>query len=198
MARVSPFLLILVGLPTLASAQDVGEASAGPCPPAEDAAYDEYGEAGTVELGGSLGFTWDPHFWSIRVVPSVGVFVFDYVELSAFVDVEHESEEVEDGQRVGTTNVTAIVEPSYHHPLVEDALYLLGGLGVGVGYDGTTTGFDLVPRLGLNVVFTEHGVLTPAVRVPIVLGVEDDEETGESSFDASAELVIDVGYTTYF
>ncbi len=82
--------------------------------------------------------------------------------------------------------------------IAENVYYLLGGLGVGVGYDGTTTGFELIPRLGLNIVITEHGVLTPAVRAPIVMGVEDDEETGERNFDASAELVVDVGYTTYF
>lgn len=198
MARLSLILLILAAFPALASAQDVGEASAAPCPPAEDAVYDEYGEAGTIELGGSLGFTWDPHFWSISAIPSVGVFLFDYFEISAYLDFEYESEEDENGERTDATFVSAIVEPSYHYPLAENAYYLLGGLGVGVGYDGTTAGFELIPRVGLNIVVTEHGVLTPSVRVPMIMGVEDDEATGESGFDASAELVVDVGYTTYF
>lgn len=193
-------LAVSASLPGVAAAQDGGSAAQitaaeQACP--DDAEYDEYGDPGTLELGGSLGFTWASDFYSISAVPSVGVFLLRYFELSAYVDFEFESAEDGESGRVDTTIVSFVVEPSYHYPLEENAFYLLGGLGVGVGYDGTTAGFDLVPRLGLNIIVTEHGVLTPSVRVPIILGVADDEVTGESRFDASAELEIDVGFTTY-
>jgi hypothetical protein len=80
-----------------------------------------------------------------------------------------ENAEVEDSDvRETSQRYAFIIEPSYHLKLVKQ-LYLLFGLGTGVGYDGDNVDFELIPRFGFNIVFTEHGVLTPAVRVPILI-----------------------------
>ena len=60
-----------------------------------------------------------------------------------------------------------MLEPSYHLPLREE-LFLLSGVGLGVGHDGDNFDFEIIPRMGLNVGVGLVGVLTPALRVPII------------------------------
>lgn len=156
-----------------------------------------YGEAGVWELGGSLGFYWTEDVFTLNLNPQVGLFVIDYFELSILLGLQHENVRDADGSRHGETTFSALLEPSYHVPVIEDDLFLLGGLGVGVGYDGVTAGFDLVPRVGANIALGRTRVLTPSLRVPIIMGSEVNEN-GDSDFNTSVSVGMDVGYTTTF
>jgi hypothetical protein len=185
-------LVVASVLPCAAVAQDPEEAPA-PCPPDD---VTEYGEQGVYEVGGSVGFFWDDPEFTLSVSPSFGVFLLDYFEISAIVDLEYVNDEDPDtGERTGSTTVIAVIEPSYHLPL-DEGLYLLTGLGVGVGYDGEIVGLELVPRVGLNIGIGRSGILTPAARVPILLGVGTVDE--DDGFEASVEVALEVGYTTFF
>jgi hypothetical protein len=180
-------------LPRAAAAQEDPEEAPAPCPPDD---ITEYGEEGVFEVGGSVAFFWDDPEFTVAVSPSFGVFLFDYFELSAIVDLEYVNDEDPDtGERTGSTTVIAVIEPSYHLPL-EEGLYLLTGLGIGVGYDGEVIGLELIPRVGLNIGIGRSGILTPAARVPILLGVSTIGEDG--GFEASAAVGLEVGYTTIF
>ena len=185
-------LVVASVLPCAAVAQDPEEAPA-PCPPDD---VTEYGEQGVYEVGGSVGFFWDDPEFTLSVSPSFGVFLLDYFEISAIVDLEYVNDEDPDtGERTGSTTVIAVIEPSYHLPL-DEGLYLLTGLGVGVGYDGEIVGLELIPRVGLNIAIGRSGILTPAARVPILLGVGTVDE--DDGFEASVEVALEVGYTTFF
>lgn len=163
----------------------------------EEADAPGYGEAGVWELGGALGFYWTEDVFTLNVNPQVGLFVIDYFEISLLLGLQHENVRDADDTRHGETTFSALLEPSYHVPVIEDDLFLLGGLGVGVGYDGVTVGFDLVPRVGANIALGRTRMLTPSLRVPIIMGSEENEN-GDSEFNTSVSVGMDVGYTTTF
>ena len=186
-------LAVASTLPCAAGAQPESEEVPAPCPP-DDVTY--YGQAGVYEVGGSVGVFWDDPELTLAVSPSFGVFLLEYFEISVILDLEYVSDEDPDtGERTGSTTVIAVIEPSYHLPLHE-GLYLLTGLGVGVGYDGEIVGLELIPRVGLNIGIGRSGILTPAARVPILLGVGTVDE--DDGFEASVEVGLEVGYTTFF
>ena len=186
-------LAVASTLPCAAGAQPEPEEVPAPCPP-DDVTY--YGQAGVYEVGGSVGFFWDDPEFTVSVSPSFGVFLLEYFEISVILDLEYVSDEDPDtGERAGSTTVIAVIEPSYHLPL-DEGLYLLTGLGVGVGYDGEIVGLELIPRVGLNIGIGRSGILTPAARVPILLGVGTVDE--DDGFEASVEVGLEVGYTTFF
>lgn len=169
------------------------------CPPPEEAddGLPSYGDAGVVELGGSVSGLWTEDVWTLNVSPSFGVFVIDYLELSLYVAVQHQNLRGDDGRRVSGTTVAVILEPSYHVPVADDVLFLFSGLGVGVGYDGVAAGFEVVPRIGANIALGATRMLNPALRVPIILGTATGED-GEDQFDTSVSVGFEIGYTTLY
>ncbi|WP_157070186.1 hypothetical protein [Sandaracinus amylolyticus] len=178
------------------------EIEAGPpealCPPEED--QDDapsYGDAGVFELGGSLGGMWTEDVFTLNITPSVGVFIIDYLELSLQVAVEYENVRDDDGSRHSGTTVAVLLEPSYHVPVIADDLFLFGGLGLGVGYDGVTAGFDVAPRVGANIALGAGRMLNPSVRVPIIMGSEVDDN-GDSHFNTTVSVGFEIGYSTLF
>lgn len=192
-----------LGLALLLAAVNVAHAGAQDRDIEDDVEGDEadalpsYGDAGVWELGGSLGFYWTEDVFTLNLNPQVGIFVIDYLEISLILGLQYENVRDADGSRHNETTFSALLEPSYHLPLIEEDLFLLGGLGVGVGYDGVTVGFDLVPRVGLNIALGRTRMLTPALRVPIIMGKEVDE-SGQEDFNTSVSVGFDVGYTTIF
>lgn len=142
----------------------------------------EYADAEVLELGGRIGLLWTEDLFRFEASPTVGYFVTDAVEISAFFVAAYVNEEDDDGDRETTESYAFIVEPSYHVELRE-ALYLFGGFGVGVGHDGDNFDFEMIPRVGLNIGLTRTGVLTPAVRVPIL--IDADGTTAGIGFDAA-------------
>lgn len=186
-------LVALAWMPCAAGAQPEPDEVPAPCPPDDVTAY---GEEGVYEVGGSVGFFWNDPEFTVSVSPSFGVFLLEYFEISAIVDLEYVNDEDPDtGERSGSTTVSAVIEPSYHLPL-DEGLYFLTGLGVGVGYDGEIVGLELIPRVGLNIAIGRSGILTPAARVPILLGAGTVDE--DDGFEASVEVALEVGYTTFF
>jgi hypothetical protein len=137
-----------------------------------DAVSDEeaapYGKQGTVELGGSVAIGWTSDTFNLDVSPSVGYFVVDRVELSTLLRISYASQEDDTGERTSLKGGALVFEPSYHLPLAEE-LFLLSGLGLGVGHDGDNFDFEMIPRLGLNIGVGLVGVLTPALRVPVAI-----------------------------
>lgn len=117
-----------------------------------------YARAGLIELGGSAGFTAGNGLTQINVAPSVGLFVYDNVQLTGIFDLAYASTELGSG-----TLVTALLEPSYHLPLTPD---IFGFFGVGGGasiLDGAGVGVALAPRVGANFLVGRAGVLTPSI-----------------------------------
>jgi hypothetical protein len=116
-----------------------------------------YGRAGVVELGGSASFTTATNLTSLSFSPSIGWFFQDNLELSGILGVQFSNV-----AGVGSTFVTALVEPSYHIPF-SDSVFGFLGIGAGLGYaTGAGAGFALAPRLGMNLLVGRSGILTPA------------------------------------
>lgn len=151
-------------------------------------AEEEYGTAHSWELGGAFSFLWQSDEYTIEMSPSFGYFFYERFELSAIFTMSFENEEIEGtSSRESSQSYAFILEPSYHIKIIKQ-LFIPIGLGTGVGYDGDNVDFELIPRTGLNIVFTSHGVLTPAVRVPILF---DEDGT-------TVQVGATLGYTVAF
>ncbi len=149
---------------------------------------DDYAVRNSWEVGGAFSFLWQKDEYTVEMSPSVGYFFYDRFEVSAIFNMSWESTEDEDtNQRVLDRSLAFILEPSYHLKIVKQ-LYVLFAVGTGVGYDWDNVDFELIPRVGLNIVFTHHGVLTPSVRVPIIF---DEDGT-------TVQVGTTLGYTVAF
>jgi hypothetical protein len=160
----------------------------------EDDDQVEYGLQGQLEFGGSLNIAWTPDLFTVGATPQIGWFVIDRLELSARFMIGFQNAKDDDG-RTKTTAGSVLFEPSYHLPIA-DALFLLGGVGVGVGYADDKPQFEVAPRVGLNIQVGRSGVLTPAVLVPILIGKNhgaDNDETG-----VLAGVTFEIGFSTVF
>jgi hypothetical protein len=154
----------------------------------------EYATAGNMELGGSVGVSWLHHVLQVTATPSFGYFLWDRLELTAELDVTY-TRVSDEGVTTSTKTVSFVLEPSYHYPL-RDRLWLLGGLGVGVGYDGEHTEFELIPRVGINIEVGRSSLITPAIDVPILIG-HGHGDSGDS-VGASAGVEFAASITTFF
>jgi hypothetical protein len=94
--------------------------------------------------------------------------LLDRVEVSALLRITYEDQERDAGDRDSVKAGALIFEPSYHYPLREE-LFAFAGLGVGVGHDDEDFDFQIVPRGGLNVGLGIVGLITPSVRMPILI-----------------------------
>jgi hypothetical protein len=165
-------------------------------PPAEAGARDKggandesegrpaYGQKGAVELGGSVGLNWTNDAFGLDVSPTVGYFIMDRVELSALLRVSYEDQEDDDGERESVKSGALIFEPSYHLPVREE-VFVLAGLGMGIGHDDEDFDLEIIPRVGLNIGLDLVGVVTPSLKMPILI---DNDGT-------SAGLGLEVGYS---
>jgi hypothetical protein len=183
-----PFATCLTCLTTLTHARAAPPAEAGTRD--ERGADDEsegrpaYGQKGAVELGGSVGLNWTNDAFGLDLSPTVGYFIMDRVELSALLRISYEDQESENGKRESVKSGALVIEPSYHLP-VRDELFVLAGLGMGIGHDDEDFDFEIIPRVGLNVGIDLVGVVTPSLKMPILI---DNDGT-------SAGLGLEVGYS---
>jgi hypothetical protein len=152
-----------------------------------------YTDEGNFELGGTIGLDWTEELFTISAGPTFGWFVVDRFELSALVRVDYQNAEQPDGSREHSEKGSIIIEPSYHLPLQRESLFGQFGVGLGVGYDGDDADFEVIPRLGLNIEIGSAGVLTPAVRMPILMGNSHGED-GE--FGTDIGVGFEIGVTT--
>jgi hypothetical protein len=152
-----------------------------------------YATAGSIEVGGSVDVSWTDHVLELTATPSFGYFLWDRIELTADLGVTY-TRVSDDGVTTSTKTVSFVLEPSYHHP-IRDHLFLLGGLGVGVGYDGSHVEFELIPRAGLNIEVGRSSLITPSLSVPILVG-RGHSDSG--NVGASVGVDFEVGITTTF
>ena len=160
----------------------------------EDADDNHYTDEGNFEIGGSIGFDWTSDLFRLSVGPSLGYFVADRFELSLIARIEYQNAELADGSREDAKSGSIVFEPSYHLPIASESVLGLFGLGIGAGYDGENPDFELIPRLGLNIEVGRAGVLTPALRVPILFG--EGKCDVEDEFGVQAGLGFEIGVTT--
>lgn len=119
-----------------------------------------YARAGVLELGGALSFQSASDNIQLSVTPQIGHFITDNLELSLLGTVTYS-----ELNKVHRTNVTVVVEPSVHLPIV-DQLFVFAGAGVGVAYhQGLGTGVAVAPRVGFNMMVGRSGILTPAFNM---------------------------------
>lgn len=143
-----------------------------------------YGEKGAIELGGSIGMNWTNDAFRLDVSPSIGYFLLDRVAVSALLRISYEDQEDDRGDRDSVKSGALIFEPSYHYPVREE-LFAFAGLGMGVGHDDEDFDLEIIPRAGLNVGLGLVGLVTPSVRMPILI---DNDGT-------SAGLGLELGYS---
>lgn len=156
----------------------------------------EYTDRNTVEVGGSLALSYINNDFLVSFAPQVGWFFADRWELSAFIRVNHSNIKLADGTRDRTTSGGFELEPSYHHPIREELLYVFGGVGLGMVHDGEHPAFEAVPRAGLNIAVGRSGFLNPAVRMPILVGNITGPERDESGVVIG--VAFELGFTTAF
>jgi hypothetical protein len=161
--------------------------------PAEPADH-EYATAGAIEIGGSLDVSWEHHVLDLTATPSFGYFLRDRFELSALLQVAY-TRVSDEGVTTSSKTVSFVVEPSYHYPM-RDGLFVLGGLGVGVGYDGEHVEFELVPRVGVNIEVGRSSLVTPSLAGPILVG-RGHGDSGDG-VGVSAGVHFEVSITTTF
>jgi opacity protein-like surface antigen len=144
----------------------------------------EYGQKGAVELGGSLGFNWTNDAFALDVSPTLGYFLMDRVELSALLRVSYQDQKDDNGNRESVKSGALVFEPSYHLPVREE-VFVFAGLGFGFGHDDEDFDVEFIPRVGLNLGIDLVGIVTPSLKMPILI---DNDGT-------SAGLGFEVGYS---
>jgi len=145
-----------------------------------------YGQKGAVELGGSLGLNWTNDAFALDISPSLGYFMLDRVELSALLRISYEDQEDDDGNRESVKSFALIVEPSYHLPVREE-VFVLAGLGFGVGHDDEDFDLEFIPRVGLNVGIDLVGIVTPSLKMPIL--IDNDGTSVGLGFEVAYSVV---------
>ncbi len=162
-------------------------------PEGEEDLAEDYAKQGTLEAGGSVGASVTDNAATVTASPRVGYFIADHIEISAELTLAYSRvEDPETDITSSTTSLAATVEPSYHQPLSDDLL-LAGGVGVGVGYDGEHPDFEVIPRIGIDVVTSRSNVITPSVRMPILIGKSHGDD-GEVGTDVG--IAFDIGIKT--
>lgn len=187
----------LLALLIAATAPAISYAQPPEAPNGEEAEEDnaeEYVQQGNIELGGAVGLSFQENLYTITATPTFGYFFYDRWEISAQLNLVYtrERDEIMDVDFV-TKSGAIVVEPSYHHPLGDDLL-ALAGLGVGTGWDGDHWDFEIIPRLGMNVLTTGSTAITPSVRLPIKIGESFGDMEGDVGADVA--LTFDVAVTT--
>jgi hypothetical protein len=169
-----------------------------PAPPSEEkAAAKPYARKGIVEIGGSVAVEWDRDRFLVEFESTFGWFVADRFELAFLPSLEYRNAKLADSSRRETSEGAFLLEPSYHLPVKDDALFLFGGLGMGVAYDFSNAAADVTPRVGLNIQVGRSTIFTPAIDVPILLGKYQGHSVQEPATVLVAVL-FEAGFTATF
>lgn len=187
MRKTSFALVVVVGTTSIASAQQADVP-----PPYEEDLANAYSKQGTFEAGGSIGASITSNTSTVTASPTAGYFIADRIELSARFNFAYARTEMDNGLNESAKSGALIFEPSYHLPLSDDLL-AVGGVGIGGGYDGSNLDFEVIPVVGLDVVTSRANVITPELRLPILIG---DSHGDDGNIGADVGLGIDIGITT--
>jgi hypothetical protein len=161
-----------------------------------------YASRGVLELGGFANFSGASNFTSLQISPAAGVFVFDNIEATAIIGVNYVHQTFNAGTPQETSDHKTILrflaEPSYHLAFSQA---IWGFLGVGLGVasvprsgGGTSSGFDIAPRLGANFLVGRSGLLTPAAFLDYTTG-ESIQTNGSSLLGVNTTYGVQAGYT---
>ena len=142
--------LVALGVTTLAQAAPVAETRTRDEGTDESEGRPAYRQKGAVELGGSIGMNWTNDSFALDLSPSVGYFMLDRVEMTALLRISYEDQKNDNGDRESVKSGALVLEPSYHLPVREE-VFVLAGLGFGVGHDDEDFDLEFIPRVGLNV-----------------------------------------------
>lgn len=152
-----------------------------------------YARSGVLELGGNLSFNSASNNVQLSVTPQIGHFITDNLELSLLANVGYNQLE---GKH--KTNVTVVVEPSVHLPIV-DQLFVFAGTGVGVAYhQGLGTGVAVAPRIGFNMLVGRSGILTPSFNVNWSSNSALQTSDGQTVVAVHTQLGASLGYSVMF
>jgi hypothetical protein len=179
--------------PAVARAQPPQEPPPEPPPygaePAEVSETEDFVEQGTLEVGGAIGAIITEDTSTFTASPIVGYFVADRIQVAGIFQIAYTRIEDELGEDDSNTVGSLIVEPSYHYP-VGDEVAVAGGIGLGGGYDGEDINFQVIPSVGLDIMTSRETVVTPTLRIPIVIGDDQDPNGG---VETNLGLALDVG-----
>ncbi len=149
-----------------------------------------YARSGVLELGGMLAWTAQSGQSSIMVAPTLGWFLTDNFELSGIV--QYNRQVTGDNAH---SYITALVEPSFHLPVV-DELFLFAGFGVGAtGVTGQDLGFAIAPRVGMNVLVGRSGILTPSVTWNASTNRSVTDAAGNTLLAMNSRWTANIGYS---
>ena len=152
-----------------------------------------YARNGVLELGGSLSFMAASDNIQLTVTPQIGHFITDNLQLSLLGTIGYN-----EINGVHKTNVTVVVEPSVHVPIV-DQLFVFAGAGVGVSYNkGLGTGVAVAPRVGFNLMVGRSGILTPAFNVNWSSNSAFESTNGQRLVAVHTTLGASLGYSVMF
>lgn len=132
----------------------------------------KFATKGAIELGGSLSIESSGRLFELASSPTAGYFLRDRIELSVQLRMIYQSKKEDDDSRTNSGSGTLVFEPSYHLPFQKN-LFIFAGLGLGVGHDSDDFLIELTPRFGVKFLVGENGLLTPALRVPILIAAPD-------------------------
>jgi hypothetical protein len=132
----------------------------------------EFATQGTIELGGSVALESSGRLFEMALTPIAGYFIRDAIEVSAQLRLNFQSRKEDDDSRADSGSGMLVIEPSYHLPF-QEKLFPFAGLGLGVGHDGDDFLLGFMPRLGVKILVGENGLLTPALRIPILVAAPD-------------------------
>ena len=149
-----------------------------------------YARSGVLELGGMLAWQAQSGQSTIMVAPTLGWFLTDNFELSGIVQYNRQV----NGDNAQTF-ITALVEPSFHLPVV-DQLFLFAGFGVGAtGVTGQDVGFAIAPRVGMNVLVGRSGILTPSVAWNASTNRSVTDPAGNTLLAMNSRWTANIGYS---
>lgn len=149
-----------------------------------------FARAGVMELGGSAAYSATGDLSMLSIAPSIGYFVMDNWQATAFVQWIHSKVTGADSSDI----FLMLVEPSFHVPFTDSNF---GFIGVGAGLAKTTgadLGFALAPRIGYKLLVGRSGMLTADIRNTMF--TDQVETTGNvTSFTLSNTVAVGLGYT---
>lgn len=152
-----------------------------------------YARNGVLELGGNLSFSAASDNIQLSVTPQIGYFITDNLQLSVLATVAYN-----EINKVHRTDVTAIIEPSVHVPIVTQ-LYVFAGAGVGVAYhQGLGTGVAVAPRVGFNIPVGRSGILTTAFNVNWSSNSAFESTNGQKLVAVHTMIGTSLGYSVMF